>query len=577
MNTSKQSDFNKIKEIFKYFKSLKKYIYLSSIAITATVLLSLPVPYLNMKLVDEVLIGKDYQAYKIIILVWGILLFIIPFANSIKSYFLAIFDLKLDYFIRKDIVNRIVYMPLNFFINNQSGYIQSRIDDDVNNLHSVSAGRILEIFSDSIKLVFGLIMMLSINVKLTIISLMIIPLTLINNYIFSKRVKKVSKEVSEAWAVQRGNIFETLFGIETVKLFVFETKKLLDYTKKYEGCIKITAKKVLVDITSGYLNTVISGLAPLIIWSYGGWLIINNQLTIGNITAFVGYIAFVFGPAINLASLKLNVQAAIASWERIKELLNFKDEMAMVIGKPDINISQGDVAFKNVSYCFEGQEEYILKDINFHISASERIAILGGNGAGKSTLIRLLLQIFTGYTGQIYIDGQDISEYSMHSLRRQITIVSQDVFIFDGTILENIRLYNEKISYDEVMEIIHKINLDIIVSSLSDGLNTVVQERGLNLSGGQKQLISIVRALLKKEAKILIFDEATSSLDPIIEKIMCENINKFCEGKTFINIVHRSTFLNSVDRIIVLEKGQIKFEGSKEKYFEENGVAGLAT
>ncbi len=568
---SEQRDMDKLKEILAYFSHLKKYIIISAFAILASVLLSLPIPYLNMRLVDEVLVNKNYKSFNIIVFIWGALLFVIPLINSVKSYYLSIFDMKFDYAIKKDIMQRIIYMPMSFFITNQSGYIQSRIDDDIRTLNTISAGRVLEIFSDCIKLVFGLIMMLSINPKLTIVSLVIVPLTLINNRIFSHRVKKVSKEVSEAWAVQRGNIFETIFGIETVKLFVLETKKLLEYYDKYEAGIRTTSRKVLTDIVSGYVNTAISGLAPLTIWAYGGWLIINNQLTIGEITAFVGYITFVFGPALNLASLKLNIQSAIASWERIKELLNLDNEMTLA-NKLPIDIKSGRIVFDNVSYFYEGQEESVLKNINLQIKAGERVAILGANGSGKSTLAKLLLQLHTGYEGCISIDGQDVSEYNVHSLRRQITVVSQDVFLFNGTILDNIKICNENATDDDVADIINKTNMGELIASLPDGLNTVVSERGQNLSGGQKQMISIARAILKEKNKIIVFDEATSSLDPVVEKVLCINIDNLCKGSTFINIAHRPALLHTVDRIIVLEKGVIVYDGSKEKYFEDSEI-----
>ncbi len=569
---SKQNDADKLREILEYFKHLRKYITISAFAILAVVLLSLPIPYLNMRLVDEVLVGKNYNSFKTIIFIWGALLLLIPFMNSMKAFCLAIFDLRFHYAIKSDITNRIIHMPMSFFIKNQSGYIESRIDDDIRSLNTISAGRLLEIFSDCIKLIFGLIMMLYINPNLTVVSLCIIPLTLLNNYIFSNRVKKISKEVSEVWAIQRGNIFETIFGIETVKLFVLETKRLLEFYEKYENGIKVTTKKVLVDVVSGYANTVISGLAPLIIWAYGGWLIIDKQLTIGEITAFIGYISFVIGPALNLASLKLNIQSALASWERIQELLNMKDEIAVAKDKPPIEIEKGKIVFQNVSYCYEGQEDSALKNINLQINPGERVAILGTNGSGKSTLMRLLLQIQTGYVGCIYIDGQDISEYNVQSLRKQIIVVSQDVFLFNGTILDNIKICNENATEENVSDIIEKINLGETIDLLPEGLNTVVQERGQNLSGGQKQMISIARAMLKGNNRILIFDEATSSLDPTIEMSLCANMDKLCEQSTFINIAHRPALLHTVSRIIVLEKGEVVFDGSKDKYFEQYGT-----
>lgn len=561
----KSNDTEKIKSILSYFIPLKKYCIISGVLILLGVVLSLPVPYLNMMLVDNVILEKNYHLYKYIMILWFALLIIRPLLDSFKGYYLGLFDLNFDYNVKKDILSKLFYVPMHYFEKNQLGYLLSRIDNDIQALHTISAGRILDILSNIIMLVFGITMVFNISWKLALVSLVTVPLTLVNSFIFSPKVKDMNKKVSETWANLGGNLYETLLGIEMVKIFLLEAKRFAKYIKKYKESLEITIKKIIVDLIAGFFGKVVLGISPFLIWGFGVWFIINGELTLGQLTAFIGYTAFVIGPATQLASLKLNFQSAIGAWERIEEIIKLDDEKNQSRDKQIIQISKGDIFFKNVNFCYESSEKQVLKDITLHIEPGEKVAIVGGNGSGKSTLFKLLFKLYSGYEGEVLIDGYEISQYDTYSLRNQIALVSQNIFMFNETVLENIKVGNPNISQDHIWEIMEKTRLDQLISMLPDGLNTKVKERGANLSGGQKQLISIARALLKDDFKILIFDEATSSLDPLIEKYLSENIKEICQGKTFINIVHRPSFLSFVDRVIVLNKGEIVFQGSVEK------------
>lgn len=563
---TKKRDIDKLKLILGYFVPLKKYCIISGILILLGVALSLPVPYLNMMLVDDVILGKNYNLFKYIMLFWFGLLIIRPLLDSLRGYYLGLFELNFDYNVKKDILAKIFYLPMNYFEKSQLGYLLSRIDNDIQMLHSISAGRILDILRNTVILIFGIVMVCNISWRLALVSLITVPLTLLNSFVFARRVKEMNKKVAETWALQGGKLYESLSGIETIKHYLQEAKRFTGYLTKHRESIEITRRKIIVDLLAGFFGVVVSGLSPFLLWGFGVLFIINGNLTLGQLTAVIGYTAFIRDPAIQLASLKLNFQAAISAWERIEEILELEDEKSRSNDRQSIHISKGDISFENVTFCYEGYEEPIVKGVTLHIKPGEKVGLVGGNGSGKTTLIKLLFKLYSDYEGKITIDGQDIAEVDLYSLRNQIVFVSQNVFMFKGTILENIKIGNPQASDDDLSKVIEKTYLQELLAELPEGLNTKVEERGANLSGGQKQLISIARALLKPKAKILIFDEVTSSLDPLIESYLCENIEEICQGRTFINVVHRPSFLRFVDRVVVLKKGDIIFQGSTEKF-----------
>lgn len=561
--TAKDTDIRKIKRIFGYFGPLKKYFFVAGLAIVISTLISLPVPYLNQRLIDDVIMGKDYNMLKYILIIWLVLLLVKPLISAVKRYNLDLFEMKFDLGVKSHIFSKVMHLPVNFFTKNQLGYIQSRIDGDVGALHSITAGRILGIFNNIVNLIFGLIMMCRIHWKLTVVSLMIIPFTILNGYVFADRMKEMNKRVSEVWANQRGNMFESIFGIEVIKNFLMENIKSNQFRSKFEEGIQINMKRTVLELIAGFFGMIISGIGPLIIWGYGAVLTIQDQITLGQLTAFIGFSGFVMGPAIQLASLKLNFQGAMAAWERIEEILNLDDEEMLRKNQPKLKIDKGLIEFKQVSFAFDGDDEKnVLSDVDLIIRPGEKVALVGSNGSGKSTLLKLLTQIHSDYEGEILIDGQRAKAHDLYSIREQIAFVSQDVFLFKGTILENIQMGDEAITEELVTQEMHKIRLDEFIKRLPEGLYTTVEERGANLSGGQKQLISIARAMMKSEVKILIFDEATSALDTNLEKHISQNIDVLCQGRTFINIAHRPSFMKCADRVIALDYGQVAFEGS---------------
>lgn len=549
----KDSDFKKLKGLFSYYLKLKKQIIILGVLFLIITLISLPIPYLNMVLLDSVIGDGRLDLYKIVIIIWFLLLLISPVLQSVKNYHLFQFDIKLDLLIRKDLVNHVLHLPVTYFNRQPTGYIQSRIENDIKSLNSISIGKLMEIFFKIIMILFSTIMMLRLSVRLTIMVFCVMPLVAVNNAVFAKRINLAGKNASEQWANQSGVLFQILSGIENVKLFCFEKRSLSDFIETNHKTNQAYRHKVKTEQFAGFTGTFLSGLGNFMIWAAGALYIIKGQLTIGEITAFLGYSSYVYAPTLQLLGMKLNMQTVVAAWERIAEIFQMEREDSTL--KPDIRINQGKIEICDLSFQYEASHGCNLNHINMSIKAGERILLQGENGSGKTTLIKLLAGIYDYRDGSIRIDGQEVRDYNKASLRESIAVVSQNVYIFSGTIRDNITMYDEEVTKKELDYVTELIGLNRFIASLERGLDTYVNENGSNLSGGQKQLISIARALVKKNRRIIIMDEAASALDVTIQQQLLENMEQLFEGRTVLNISHQSSFSGFEDRVIRLKGG----------------------
>ncbi|WP_066495047.1 ABC transporter ATP-binding protein [Abyssisolibacter fermentans] len=558
----KNSDLKKISCILKLMLPLKKYAILAAIATLLIILLSMVVPYFNMILVDEVILNKNILMYKNVMILWILLILIKPSIEIIKNRNLALFDIHFDRQIRKKMMDKIMYLPLSYFDKEQKGYIQARMNGDIAALYSIGAGAVIKIFSDITKLIVGLIMLFKINSFLTLITLLLIPLVIINNRIFFKKIKKMRSIIQEHLANIRGFTVENLMSIEIIKFFNFESLRMNQFDQLYDENVKLNKKNAYLNIKINFIKQLISSIIPFAIWAVGAWMAIKGEMTLGEITAFVGYMGLVYGPAISIFSLKLNLQGAVVAWERINEILKIEDEKSDNENRLIPTIENGDIEYKNVSFKYSDQSDYIIKNLNLAINKGEKVTIIGANGSGKSTMLKLLLGLYNHYEGSITIDDQEINQCNVFEIRNQIAYMSQDIMLFRGSILDNIRCFNAKITCEEVKQLIKSLNLEDIFQEYGFTLDKMVNEQGKNLSGGQRQLISFLRVMIKKHCKIIILDEGTSAFDSKIEELIYDRMQFLCKDKTIINISHKKTFIDSSSRILVLKDGKL----SKKDY-----------
>jgi ATP-binding cassette, subfamily B, multidrug efflux pump len=470
--------------------------------------------------------------------------------------------------LRMDLFKKILVLSVSFLGKTPIGVLITRITNDTENLSDLISGGALQIVNDFILLTLTTGFLIYINVKLALIALIISPF-LVFVLIYFSRLLRVAYGIARD-NLTKLNIYlqENLSGVSIIKIFgrkAFNSVVFNKISKNYKDSVYYALSR---DIMFNQIINFSSYISNILVIIFGGTMVIKGQATIGTLPAFLMYLQYFYMPLRELGERFNILQDALASIDKISIVLD-NDDIIPESKNPINNVINGEIEFKNVTFSYG--EEIVLNDVSYKIKAGERIAIVGPTGAGKSTIMNLILRFYDVIGGSILIDGVDIRDLSSKYLRRNIGIVLQDVFIFKSTLLENITLGREDITCEKVYEASRYLNVEEIIKALPNGYDTELTTEGSNLSLGQKQLISFVRALVF-EPKILLLDEATSSVDTNTERLIQEGIEKLMKGRTSIVIAHRlSTIVNS-DRIFVIDKGKIVEEGNHEVLIKKKGM-----
>ncbi|MBC7361752.1 MAG: ABC transporter ATP-binding protein [Candidatus Aminicenantes bacterium] len=555
MNSSREiSQFrNKAISLIVLIRLYKKPFIIGSLFLIFLSLLSLPTPYLLKVVVDRVLPGRDMGLLNLIILTLvGIQVARLGF-SYLSNYYFGVFNQEVLTGIKKDLFRRLLRLPLSFFDRQQSGYLLCRVDE-VEGLSLFFSSTTVRLALSVLEFIFSLVILFALNWKLTLIALGILPLLYIATKHYSGRLRRLSWEVMEKGAMVSSRVQEALTGVDVVKVFGAEEREtsrlhgLLDDLK--QANIQRTVKTTL----SSELLGLIGALGGYIILWYSGWDIIRGSFTLGSYIAFSGYLARLYGPTQMLASAGLIFQPAFSALDRYRELMEAAGEEEKDKGRR-VERLRGEIEFREVYFSYDGQKP-VFEGLNLRISAGEKVLITGPNGSGKSTLMKLLLGLYRPQRGEIIIDGYNIEELSLSSLRERISVVSQNVFLFNDTVWNNILYSCPEATDTEVRQAAVLSGAAKFIEKLEQGYNTVVGETGKKLSGGEKQKIALARALVK-DADILIFDEATAHLDKEsearIERLITDNF----KDKTCLIISHKKWDILGIDRIIELEFGTI--------------------
>lgn len=461
--------------------------------------------------------------------------------------------------------NHMIRLPMKFFSSRKAGEIISRFSD-ADNINDTVAETVLSLMLDVIMSVVGGIIVYFQNQYLFFISVVLLLLYTIIVFSFKGILKKVNREVLENNSQMTSLVIQSINGIETIKTYNLE-KRIQDETEfKYLKVLKSSLKRTKIGIFLGTLSEIVELLGNMAIIWIGSMQVINGKLTLGEMMVFNTLLGYFTEPVKNLIGLQPTIQTAMVSADRLGEVIDLdieqKDERII----PD-NL-KGDIEIKNLDFRY-GTREQILKNINMKIKKGEKIALVGESGSGKTTLAKLFLKFFDFEKGEININDFNIKDIDITFLREKISYISQDIFLFNNTIKENLML-NETIKMEEVIEMAKKINAYDFINQLPQRFNYVIEENGANLSMGQKQRLSILRALLKKP-DILIMDEATSNLDTITENIIQNTLNNLDMEMTIIIIAHRLSTIRMCDRIYVLDKGEIIESGTHEELVNMKG------
>jgi ATP-binding cassette subfamily B protein len=521
-------------------------------------------------IVDSVIPSKNLKLLMII----GIVLLIIYVFRSVLQYIVDywghMLGVRMEYDMREDLFSHINKLPFSYFDNNKTGQIMSRLVNDLNEIAELAHHGPEDLFIAAITLIGSSIMMMMLNVKLALAILIIIPFMLYFGINKNRLMRKSFRELRSKLGDINSQAEDSISGIRVVKAFnneQYEQKKFRIGNMNFRKA-KEDSYKVMAEFFSGI--TFFSNFINLIILVYGGYLITTNNLTIGDLVGFLLYISLFLQPIRKISNLIENYQKGMASFSRFVEIMNINPTIKDSKNAINIENVKGDIKFEHVHFSYEGKKD-VLNDINLHIKPNETVAFVGASGVGKTTLCNLIPRFYEVIGGSIKIDNVDIKDIYLRSLRNNIGVVQQDVFLFYGTIKENIAYGNIEASDDEIIKAAKNANAHEFIISLENGYDSYIGERGVKLSGGQKQRIAIARMFLRNP-KILILDEATSALDNKTEQIIQKALYDLSKDRTTLVIAHRLATIKNADRIVVLDKDKISEVGKHEELINKKGI-----
>lgn len=471
--------------------------------------------------------------------------------------------------IRVKLYNKLVHLKLSFFDHTPIGTLVTRTVSDIETLNEVFSQGLASIAGDLLQLIVIIAAMFYTDWRLTLIILATIPFMLLSTYIFKESIKKSFNEVRTAVSNLNAFTQEHITGMMIVQLFNSEKREYNRFKEINDKHRKANIKGIMAYSIYFPVADVISAVAiGLIVWTTSIY-ILNEQQTAGTLTAFIMFINLFFRPIRMLADRFNTLQMGIVSASRIFTLLD-KEEYIQNNGKIISENFQGNIQVNNLSFAYN-EPEYVVKNVSFEVKKGEKIAIVGATGAGKSSIIGLVSRMYDPQSGEILFDGLPLKEYELESVRKQLAVVLQDVFLFSNSIAYNIHLGDNRISQEAIEEAAKAVGIHRFIESLPGGYNHVVSERGASISVGQRQLISFVRALVRNP-KLIILDEATSSVDSESELMITQAIQTLLKGRTAIVIAHRLSTIKNADTILVMDKGEIKERGSHDMLLEKGGL-----
>ena len=566
------SSINKAKIIFKYAGKNTWKFYLGLLFLLLTSVTALAFPKFMGMLVDCVN-KKDSGLANQIALGLGLVLILQSVFSFFRLSLFVNFTENTLANVRLALYTNLVKLPMSFFSQKRVGELNSRISNDISQIQDTLTTTIAEFLRQFILIIGSFVMLASINIKLTIMMISVVPLVGVAAVFFGRFIRKYSKKVQDQVAESQVVVEETMQGISIVKAFANEWYEIERYTTKIREVVKVAIKGgQLRGYFASFIIVCLFGTIVAVVW-YGVQLSIAGEITVGELFTFILYSSYVGASSGGIAELYAQMQKAIGATERVFELLEEIPEKINSTENQNFPKIKGDVSFENVAFTYPSRKEIqVLKEVSFTALSGQKIAIVGPSGAGKSTIASLLLRFYDTTGGNITIDNKNMLDYDLEALRGNMSIVPQDVILFGGTIKENIAYGKPNATDEEIMLAAKQANALQFIQGFPEQFETVVGERGIKLSGGQRQRIAIARALLKNPS-ILILDEATSSLDSESEKLVQEALEILMEGRTSIIIAHRLSTIRSADQILVLDQGQITEKGTHQELIAiENGI-----
>lgn len=560
--------------IYGYLKPYKLQMFLIIICIFISSLMRIWPTILVGRIIDEGLIAENLQVLvRLILLSLGVTL-ASNLIGVLEAYLTTWVGQHITFDMRNKMYRHLQQMPYHFFQSNNQGDIITRMTSDISGVEQIIARTLINIVSNFITLIIALVAMFERSPILAIVGLVIVPLFAIPTKKVGETRWQITNEAQEKNDEINTILNETLSvsGQLLVKLFTKEEEEYKRYETVNRDMIKLNIRESMAGRWFRVVLSTITSIGPMLIYLVGGILLIkyNHNLTVGDITVMVSLLTRMYGPVNQLMNIQVDWIRSMALFSRIFE---YFDMPVKIENKPNAKIlqsSKGEVEFKNVYFSYD-EKKQILKDVSFKLQHGKSIAIVGPSGSGKSTITNLIPRLYDVDKGEVLYDGINVKDIELESLRDQIGIVTQDTYLFNGTIRDNLLYANPDATDELMLKVAKKANIYDFIKNSPDGLDTMVGNRGLKLSGGEKQRLSIARILLKDPA-LLIFDEATASLDSISEQLIQQAINELLGSRTSIMIAHRLSTILMADEIIVVKAGEIVERGTHAELLENNGV-----
>ena len=556
--------------LLAYIKPYKKRLAAAVVCIIMAAGANLYLPWIIKDMIDDVLMSKDMLMLNLIAA--GIL--VVMFTRGVfyygQSYLVSYVGQRVIIDVRSVLFKKFQKMPLSYYDRQQTGTVMSYITNDVSAMQSAIVDNLIELVTESSILIGSLAMMIYLDWKLSLLTLMTIPLVAFAMKIFGRKLKRSSTVIQERAAEITSLLQESISAIRVVKSFVRETYEIKRFEEQNWRNFQAAMKNVKL---SSLLTPTVEFLAAIavtfIVW-FGGYEVVNEVITAGELVAFLTYAVNLANPVKRLSRVYAAIQKAMAAADRVFAVMDLDEKIIDVPGAKPLPPIKGEVEFKDITFSYkEGQPA--LQHISLKAEPGQMIALVGPSGSGKSTIANLIPRFYDVDSGTISIDGHDIRQVTADSLREQIGLVPQETMLFSTTVMENIRYGRLEATDEEVVAAARAANAEEFIKDLPEGYATRLGERGLNLSGGQRQRLAIARAILKNP-RVLILDEATSALDTESEKIVQDALDKLMVGRTSFVIAHRLSTIFNADQIFVVENGHLREHGTHEELLAAGGL-----
>lgn len=577
----KAKDFKgTIKKLVSYLGAYKIAVFFVMIFAAASTIFNIWGPKILSKAITELFNGliKKYQGTGEInfekiggILVFLLGLYVVASLSGIfQGWIMSTISQKITYRMRKEISEKINRMPMNYFESRTTGEVLSRITNDVDTLGQSLNQSLTQLITSTFTIIGVIVMMLSISVKMTGVAILIVPISILLIMIVVKHSQKYFKTQQEYLGVINGQVEETIGGYNIVRLFNDEENSLNEFKEQNNVLFKSAWKSQFLSGLMQPIMNFVGNLGYVAVAIVGGIMAYNGSITVGDIQAFIQYVRNLTQPIAQLAQVSNMLQSMAAAAERVFEFLA-EDEEAQTVENPVmIDRAKGMVDFEHVQFGYT-EDKIIIHDFTSHVEPGQTVAIVGPTGAGKTTMVKLLMRFYDVNSGAINIDGHNIKDFNRADLRKNIGMVLQDTWLFKGMIMDNLRYGRLDATDEEVYAAAKAAHVDHFIKTLPGGYEMELNEESSNISQGQKQLLTIARAILA-DKPILILDEATSSVDTRTEELIQEAMNNLMKGRTSFVIAHRLSTIKDADKILYMQDGDIKEQGSHEELLAKEGL-----